>query len=126
MIELDGVSAGYGGADVIKNISLTVKKGRLISIIGANGSGKSTLIKAAAGLLPISSGRITVSGRELCAMTRQEAARMTAYLSQGRSIPDMSVEQLVLHGRFPHLGYPRRYREKDRAAALAAMRRMGI
>ena len=38
----------------------------------------------------------------------------------------MSVEQLVLHGRFPHLSYPRRYREKDRAAALGAMRRMGI
>ena len=126
MIELDGVSAGYGGADVIKNISLTIKKGRLISIIGANGAGKSTLIKAAAGLLPIRTGRITVSGRQLCAMTRQEAARMTAYLSQGRSIPDMSVEQLVLHGRFPHLSYPRRYREKDRAAALGAMRRMGI
>jgi iron complex transport system ATP-binding protein len=47
-------------------------------------------------------------------------------LSQERRVPDITVERMVLHGRFPYLGYPRRYRKEDYAAARAAMERMAL
>ena len=49
-----------------------------------------------------------------------------AYLAQSRQVPDITVERLVLHGRFPYLGYPRRYRKEDYAIADAAMKTLGV
>ena len=125
MIELIAISAGYGKQTILKNVSAIFEKGTLTGIIGANGCGKSTLLKTMLGMLPCSGG-IWVDGRNLEDMHRKEIARKLAYLSQGKSTPDMTVEQLVLHGRFPHLNYPRRYTKKDQDIAFSAMERMGI
>jgi iron complex transport system ATP-binding protein len=59
-------------------------------------------------------------------MSRNEIAKKTAYLSQGKNTPDMTVEQMVLHGRFPYLSYPRRYSTYDREVAGKAMEAVGI
>ena len=59
-------------------------------------------------------------------MNRNDISRRIAYLLQGKSTPDMTVEQLVLHGRFPHLSYPRRYSKHDYEIAIDAMKQMGI
>ena len=126
MIELKDVSAGYGGRTVIDDISLKILEGRLISIIGANGCGKSTLLKSIIGIVPIKSGTVTVGNIALTELSRQDIAKKTAYLAQGKSVPDMTVEQMVLHGRFPHLGYPRRYSKKDREIANNALKKVGI
>lgn len=126
MIEVKNLSAGYGKNTVLSDISASFEKGKLTCIIGMNGCGKSTLLKAVLGLIPASKGEITVDGCLLSAMTRAETARKIAYLAQGKSTPDMTVGQLVLHGRFPHLQYPRRYSKQDRELACAAMEQMGI
>lgn len=126
MIELKSISAGYGGDNVISNISLKLSKGRLISVIGANGSGKSTLLKTAVGIIAPSSGEITLDNNSAADLSRQDIAKRISYLAQGRSVPDMTVEQMVLHGRFPHLKYPRRYGKKDREIAAGALEQMGI
>ena len=126
MIELDRVSVGYGKDPVIREVSLSLPRGRLVSVIGPNGSGKSTLLRAAAGLLVPSDGEVRVDGGRCAELSRSEMAKRAAYLTQGRNVPDMTVEQLVLHGRFPHLRYPRRYGEKDREIARQAMRQVGI
>ena len=126
MIELQNVTAGYGKHTVLRDISLTFEKGKLTSVIGVNGSGKSTLLKAILGMIPLDRGEILVDGKNLGGMPRKEIAQKIAYLSQGKSTPDMTVEQLVLHGRFPYLSYPRRYTEKDREIALSAMAQTGI
>ena len=125
MIELNAVSAGYGKHTVLKDVSVAFETGKLTSIIGINGCGKSTLLKVILGMLP-SSGEITIDGSKLGNMTRNEIARKIAYLAQGKNTPDMTVEQLVLHGRFPHLNYPRRYTKQDRAIAFSAMEQVGI
>ena len=65
-------------------------------------------------------------GTSLKGMNRNDISRRIAYLSQGKSTPDMTVEQLVLHGRFPHLSYPRRYSKHDYEIAIDAMKQMGI
>ena len=126
MLELKSLSAGYGRQPVLDRITVSFEKGRLTSIIGANGCGKSTLLKAILGILPLSGGEIVVDGRDLRSMSRTEIAQKIAYLAQGKLLPDMTVEQMVLHGRFPYLSYPRRYRDSDREAAWSAMNAVGI
>ena len=117
MLKLEGICAGYGKTPVLTDISLDFPAGTVTAILGPNGSGKSTLLKAAAGLLPISGGRV---------LGDDDRAKQIAYLAQSRSVPEMTAEQLVLHGRFPWLRWPRRYRPEDETIARAAMERLGI
>ena len=126
MIELKNVCAGYGKSNVVNNISLNLSKGKLISIIGANGSGKSTLLKTVIGVLSPTSGEISVDNCRTSDLSRQDIAKKISYLAQGKGVPDMTAEQMVLHGRFPHLKYPRRYSNKDREIAEKALKQMGI
>ena len=117
MLNLQHISAGYGEKTILHDISLDFPARTVTAILGPNGCGKSTLLRAAAGLLPVSAGTVTVDG---------PVARAIAYLPQSRPVPDMTAQQLVLHGRFPWLSWPRRYRETDIAIAGAAMDRLGI
>ena len=126
MLELKNISAGYGHKTVLENVTASFEKGKLTSIIGVNGSGKSTLLKAIIGILPLSDGEITLDERNINSMSRSDIAKKAAYLAQGKNTPDMTVEQMVLHGRFPYLSYPRRYRESDREIASRAMETVGI
>lgn len=126
MLELNRISAGYGKQTVLNDVSAFFEKGKLTSIIGVNGCGKSTLLKAILGILPLSGGEITVDGENLLTMSRNEIAKKIAYFSQGKNTPDMTVEQMVLHGRFPYLSYPRRYSSHDREVSIKAMEIVGV
>lgn len=126
MLEVKNLTAGYPGKTVLKNVDLTVPEGKVTVILGPNGCGKSTLLKTICGILTAEGGEVLLDGENLLALSPRELARRTAYLAQGRQVPDIVVRRLVLHGRFPYLGYPRRYRQQDYAAADAAMERMGI
>lgn len=126
MIELNRVTVGYGKQTVLKDVSVEFEKRSLTSIIGVNGCGKTTLLKAVLGMIPLCGGEIAIDGRKTGDMTRNEIARKLAYLSQSKNIPNMTVEQMVLHGRFPHLSYPRRYSRKDREIVCSAMEQAGI
>lgn len=117
MVELKHLSAGYGEKTIIRDISLTFPAGTVTAIIGPNGCGKSTLLKAIAGLLPPTSGEILVE---------EPRSQNIAYLPQSRRLPEMTASRLVLHGRFPWLGWPRRYRPEDYAIAKQAMERLGV
>ena len=126
MLELKNISVGYGSKTVLDGVTISFEKGKLTSIIGANGCGKSTLLKAILGILPISKGEVFIDGNRLQSISRNAIAKRVAYLTQGKEIPDMTVEQMVLHGRFPYLSYPRRYRKSDREIAKKAMDTVGI
>lgn len=112
MLELSDVFAGYSKEDVLKEVSLTAEKGEFTVIIGKNGSGKSTLLKSVVGILDYR-GKIKVSGNDISKASDIQRARRVSYLPQVRNAPNMSVKSLLLHGRFPHLSYPRRYGKKD-------------
>ena len=126
MIEIKNLSAGYGAKTVLCDISAKFETGKLTSIVGVNGCGKSTLLKSILGILPPSSGEILIDGVPLTEMSRNAIAKRVAYLSQGMAVPDMTVGQLVLHGRFPYLSYPRHYKAADRDIAREAMKAVGI
>lgn len=126
MLEIKKLSSGYDGKKVLRNVALTIPEKKLISVIGPNGAGKSTFLKTLAGIVPKTEGEILIDGKEISAFSGKELAREISYLVQGRNIPDMTVKQLVLHGRFPYLDYPRRYKEADREIAYSVMDRMKI
>lgn len=126
MVELKTITAAYGSRVVLRNFSATFVSGELVAVIGPNGAGKSTLLKTISHLLPPKAGTLSVNGQDLQTTDRQTVARHIAYLPQGRPLPQMTVEQLVLHGRFPYLSYPRRYRQEDRDKAREATEQMEL
>ena len=125
MLEIQHLSAGYPGKEVLRDVSLCFPEGCLTVILGPNGCGKSTLLKAIAGIIP-GSGSIRFRDIQLSALSAGDRARQLAFLPQVRPLPEISAGKLVLHGRFPYLGYPRRYRTSDKAIALDAMDQLGI
>lgn len=126
MLKLKNLCSGYGKVIVADNINLTFEKNSLSCIIGKNGCGKSTLLKTASGILPPFSGEVLVDNQSLAEISRKEAAKKIAYLPQSKTIPEMTVAQIVLHGRFPHIDYPRRYSQKDHDIAKKAMAQVSI
>ena len=126
MIELKNLSVSYGKRPVLKELSVVFARGRVTSVIGQNGCGKSTLLRSVVGMLSPVGGVIEIDGVPADSLSRNERAKKIAYLSQTRSVPDITVEQLVLHGRYPHLSYPRRYTRHDMEIAHGAMEQMGI
>ena len=125
MLEIQNLTAGYGGEPVLEDICLTIPRGKVTVIAGPNGCGKSTLLKAIAGILP-PKGSIRLDGQELQDLSSRERAQRIAYLPQNRQIPEITAGRLVLHGRFPYLSYPRRYRRSDEEIARKAMETLGI
>ena len=101
MLTLNNVSAGYGGVDVIRNISMAVSGN--VSIVGANGCGKTTLLKAIANILP-SKGGIEIMGKKFSEMKRREISLNIAMLSQQPSVYfAYSVFDTVMMGRYLHI-----------------------
>ena len=126
MIEIQSLCAGYGNHRILHSFSALLKNKRLIAVIGPNGSGKSTLLKALTGILVPTDGHVLVDSLPLSQLSPAESAKRIAYLPQGRTPPEMTVSQLVLHGRFAHLRYPRVYTQEDKDAAQKAMEEMGL
>ena len=125
MIELKNLSAGYFGKPVVEDISLQFRPGEVLVLLGPNGCGKSTILKAALGLIPAMGGQVLYDGVNLKTMKPRQIARQAALLSQSRNTPSIQALKMVLHGRFPYLGYPRQYGKEDYEIAGRAMDRTG-
>ena len=103
MLTLQNVTAGYNGIDVIYNISLSVKEGENLCIIGPNGCGKTTLIKAISGIIP-HEGIIKIDGNNISNMKRVDVAKKIAVMSQISNIYfSYSIYETVLLGRYLHM-----------------------
>lgn len=125
MLKIQNLSAGYPGNRILTDVSLTLAEGAVTVIAGPNGCGKSTLLKALTGILP-AEGSAWLDDQDLLSLSGKELAKKVAFLPQNRTVPEITVKNLVLHGRFPYLSYPRRYRQEDYAIAAAAMEKMGV
>lgn len=126
MIEIEQLYAGYTHTPVLKNISLNIPKGKVTVIVGPNGCGKSTLLKSIIRIQPHSSGNIFVDGIDISKLTPQELAKKISYMAQNRQIPAITAMQMVLHGRFPYLSYPRHYRLEDKQIAEKCLEQLDI
>lgn len=100
LLEIRGLSSGYGDLRVLQNICLHLKEGEIIGVIGHNGAGKSTLLRAIVGLSPLWSGQILLSG-SLIHFHQPSEARLNgvAYFPQGgRVFPSLSIRENLLIG----------------------------
>lgn len=126
ILEVKNTCAGYEGREVLHHINLEIERGKITVLVGPNGCGKSTLLKVMTGMHSKFSGEITVEGRQIESYKSNELAQKIAYLPQNRNVPEISVQRMVLHGRFPYLQYPRRYRKIDLAIAKKALEQVGM
>ncbi|HZP34901.1 MAG TPA: ABC transporter ATP-binding protein [Methylomirabilota bacterium] len=102
LLRIEGIEVGYGDLTAIRDVSLEVREGEVVALIGANGAGKTTTLRALTGLLPVRRGRIEFDGRRLDGLPPAEvAARGIAHVPEGRQLfPTMTVrENLELGAR---------------------------
>lgn len=126
MIRLEHISFSYGEGFSLEDISLEVRPKELISIVGPNGSGKSTLLKLCTGQLSPKEGSVFIRDERLSQMKARQIAKEISYLSQNGLVSDLTVEEVVLHGRFPYTAFPHRYGSRDREYARMAMEQMDL
>ena len=101
---VQGLTAGYGGAPVLRDISFTVAPGQVCAVLGPNGAGKSTLLRAVCGLVP-AAGQCVLNGQALHALSPRRRAAQIGWLAQSQSSPPrLSVLEVVLQGFSARLG----------------------
>lgn len=102
MLEVDSVQVHYGAIQAVKGVSLSVKAGEIVTIIGANGAGKSTLLKAIVGLEPMAGGTIRLEGQDVTLVRPHRRVELGVALSpEGRGVfPDQTVHENLLLGAF--------------------------
>lgn len=104
MLELTGVSVGYGRTAVVHDVDLVVPAGGAAAVMGHNGAGKTTLLRAAVGLLPVAGGTVRLDGEDVTRMRpHQRVRRGLGYVPQGQlSFPQLTTLenlQLIADGR---------------------------
>jgi iron complex transport system ATP-binding protein len=127
VIELKGLTCGYGEKIILKDIGLSVKKGRFFGIIGPNGSGKTTLLKAITRLVPTIKGEIALDGADMKHLSVNDIARSLAVVSQTTPSLPMTVREFVLLGRIPYYRKLQFFEDRnDNSIAESAMQLTGI
>ncbi|HJV55019.1 MAG TPA: ABC transporter ATP-binding protein [Methylomirabilota bacterium] len=102
LLRVDGIEVGYGDLTAVRDVSLEVREGEAVALIGANGAGKTTTLRAVSGLLPLRRGRIEFQGQRLDGLPPAEiVSRGIAHVPEGRQLfPTMTVrENLELGAR---------------------------
>lgn len=126
VIEVDGVTVRYGEIVALDDVSLRLGTGTVCGLIGMNGAGKSTLFKSIMGLVAPAAGRVRIQGATPAAARRASAV---AYVPQSEDIDwsfPLSVREVVMTGRYGHLGFTRRPRRADQVAVDEALERVEL
>ena len=125
MLALESVAAGYGDLLAIRSISLEVRDGECVALIGANGAGKTTTLRAITGLVPVRAGRIVFDGRSLAGLDPGRVVALgLAHVPEGRQVfPSLTVrENLEMGARSPDARAARRASLDEVFALLPRLR----
>ncbi|SCX74016.1 ABC transporter ATP-binding protein [Variovorax sp. EL159] len=117
MLKIESVKVSYGAIEAVKGVSLEVRAGEVVTIIGANGAGKSTLLKSIVGLEPVAEGRVLIDGNDCTHVPAHKRVGLGVALSpEGRGVfPDQTVRENLLLGAYS--------RRNDKAFIEAALAR---
>jgi branched-chain amino acid transport system ATP-binding protein len=98
MLTVENLTVRYGGIVALQNVSIEVKQGESVLLVGSNGAGKSSLINAVAGLVPVASGRIRFEGKDLADVPCPARTRLgIGYSPEGRRVfPSLTVTENIL------------------------------
>ncbi|OLS42866.1 manganese/iron ABC transporter ATP-binding protein [Rhodovulum sulfidophilum] len=126
-IEARGVTVTYrNGHTALRNASFRIPRGTVTALVGVNGAGKSTLFKAIMGFVPVAQGDIRLLGLGVKEALRRN---LISYVPQSEEVDwsfPVLVEDVVMMGRYGHMGFLRRPSKADRAAVDAALGRVGM
>jgi branched-chain amino acid transport system ATP-binding protein len=102
VLKLENLTVCYGAVTALRDVSIEVEEGELVTLIGANGAGKTTTLKAISGMLPLAGGTITFDGRKISGATpRQILALGIAHCPEGRRVfPHLTVRENLEMGAF--------------------------
>ncbi|MCM1517506.1 MAG: ABC transporter ATP-binding protein [Pseudoflavonifractor sp.] len=131
ILETDGLTVGYrDGHDtrpILRGLNLRLRRGELVSILGANGIGKSTLLRTISGVQPPLTGHVRIGGRDLASCQPRELSRMVSIVYTDRTMAGgLTVRELVSLGRQPYTGFFGRLGADDIAIVDEALRSVGI
>lgn len=127
MLDARDLAIGYGAIEIGTGLTLAVKAGDILCLLGPNGCGKTTLFRTLLGLLPALSGQVLLGDKPITAQSRAEIARRIAYVPQAHAPPfPFEALEVVLMGRTARLGTFGQPGRHDRELALNAMRQLGI
>ena len=102
VLELDGVSGGYGGAEIVHGVSVRVAPAEIVVLIGPNGAGKSSVMNAVLGRLRIDGGRVRLAGRDITGVPPEQVVRQgVCYVPQTQNVfPNLSVDENLEMGAY--------------------------
>ncbi len=101
LVEMRGIEKYYGRIHALKGVSLTIRKGEIVGLLGDNGAGKSTLIKVLSGAVPYSSGEISIKGRNVTLRSTNDAinAGVETIYQDSALVPQLSIARNLFLGR---------------------------
>ncbi|OXM87172.1 metal ABC transporter ATP-binding protein [Paenibacillus rigui] len=123
-LTIRNLTVAYQKKPVLRDIGFEIPEGKLIGIVGPNGAGKSTLIKAALGLIPRVTGEVSIYGKPY-----QEQRKLVGYVPQRESVDwdfPTSALDVVMMGRYGHLGWFKRPGAKERSLAMTCLDKVGM
>lgn len=127
MIEAKHLKVGYDDKIVIKDLSLSIYKGEILSILGPNGCGKSTLLKTLSRVIRPEAGEVLVEGQNIKEIPTKSLACKIAMLSQHNQAPvGISVKELVYYGRLPHKKWYETRNKEDEEIVEWALENTGL
>jgi branched-chain amino acid transport system ATP-binding protein len=102
VLEIQGLSAGYGEVQILREVSLTVQAREIVSLVGSNGAGKSTLLNTICGIVRPSAGRVTFDGTDITGWTSEAiVVEGITQVPEGRRLfPQMTVRENLLMGAY--------------------------
>lgn len=121
------LTLAYGKKTIAENLNVIIPDGHFTAIIGPNGCGKSTLLRTLSRLMTPTQGHVFLDGEHIQHYASKEVARRIGLLAQNATTPgDITVQELVARGRYPHQPLFTRWREEDERAVAKAMQATGV
>lgn len=126
-LETKDLSINYGEKSALRDVSIKIKKGEIVTIIGPNGSGKSTLLKSLSRCIKPNKGKIALNGVDIVKLQNKKIAQEMSILPQVKNVSsDITVENLVSYGRYPHLKFGKRLSKKDKEIVTWSIEKTGL
>jgi iron complex transport system ATP-binding protein len=126
-LESRNLTLGYNDNIILKDINVTIPKGKITILLGSNGCGKSTLLKSMARLLKPIKGEVILNGDDVFKSSSKKIAKELSILPQSPTAPDdLTIFNLVKQGRYPYQSWLNQWSKEDEIAVDNALKNTGI